>query len=72
MIAMTEIEENMIYEDRDRLLRALRSNTEGVTRQLEIDEAARGCAEAVLAGDADLAQLHAARYGALTREPAIA
>jgi hypothetical protein len=72
MIAMTEIEENMIYEDRDRLLRALRTNAEDVTRQLETDEAARGCAEALLAGDLDLARLHAGRYAALTCEPAIA
>jgi len=62
----------MIYEDRDRLLRALRTNTEGANRQREIDEAARGCTEALLAGDLHLARVHADRYDELTREPALA
>lgn len=62
----------MIYQDRDRLLRALRTNTEGVHREFEIDEAARDCAEALLAGDLDLARLHADRYAELKQEPAVA
>lgn len=72
MITMIETRENMIYEDRDRLLRALRTNTRDLHRELEIDETARDCAEALLAGDLAMAQLHAARYSELTREPAVA
>jgi hypothetical protein len=39
-------------------------------RELEIDEAARECAEALLTGDLDGAQSHAERYFELKREPA--
>ena len=60
----------MIYDDRDRLVRALRVTTEGAERDLELDEAARECAEALLTGDLDGAQSHAERYFELKGESA--
>lgn len=60
----------MIYDDRDRLTRALRVSTEDAERALELDEAARECAEALLTGDLDTAQSHAVRYFELKGEPA--
>jgi len=62
----------MIYEDRDRLLRALRVNSEDGHRALEIDEAARDCAEALASGDLAIARLHAKRYAELKGKPAAA
>ncbi|MFC9918277.1 hypothetical protein [Agromyces binzhouensis] len=62
----------MIYEDRDRLKRALQASAEGTHRQVELDEAARECAEALLTGSIDLAQVHAKRYSDLKGEPAAA
>ena len=59
----------MIYEHRDRLTRALRVTTEDAERELELDEAARECAEALLTGDLDGAQSHAERYFELKGEP---
>jgi len=41
---------------------------DAVRVRLELDELER----ALLAGDLDLARLHAGRYAALTREPAVA
>jgi hypothetical protein len=54
--------ENVIYDDRNRLTRALRVTTEDAERELELDGAARDCAEALLTGDLDGAQSHAERY----------
>ncbi|WP_195760696.1 hypothetical protein [Agromyces kandeliae] len=62
----------MIYEDRDRLKRALQASAEGTSRQLELDEAARECAEALMTGAIDLAQVHAQRYSDLKGMPAAA
>jgi hypothetical protein len=62
----------MIYEDRDRLKRALQATAEGRHREVELDEAARECAEALLTGSIDLAQVHAQRYSELKGAPAIA
>ena len=58
----------MIYDDRNRLTRALRETTAGAERELELDEAARECAEALLTGDLDGAQSHAERYFELKGE----
>ena len=59
----------MIYEDRDRLTRALRVTTEDAERELELDGAARECAEALLTGRLDDAHSHAERYFELKGEP---
>ncbi|GAA2035700.1 hypothetical protein GCM10009819_20270 [Agromyces tropicus] len=60
----------MIYEDRDRLKRALQASADGTTRELELDAAARECAEALMTGSIDLAHVHAQRYSELKGEPA--
>ena len=57
----------MIYEDRERLMRALQVNTEGRYRELGIDDAARDCVKALLAGDLAVAQKHAQHYSELKR-----
>lgn len=57
----------IIYKDRERLMRTLRASAEERLQQLEIEEAARACTDALLAADLPLAQFYAQQYSLLKR-----